>query len=106
VTVRDWLDSRTPPAPAALKAGVCAALGDACEADVTQTTQVCLGAAERSLRAIIESHRFDRTGALELLVVDALTTYAFEYASSRSSDLGSVANEGVRQLGNIAAAHG
>jgi uncharacterized membrane protein len=107
VTVREWLDARTPPPPAALREGVCAALGDACEADETQTTRVCLGAAERALRAILDSQRFDRDGALDLLVVDALTTYAFEYASlSRSSDLGSVANDGVRQFGNIAAAHG
>jgi uncharacterized membrane protein len=107
VTVREWLDARTPPPPAALREGVCAALGDACEADEIQTTRVCLDAAERALRAILDSQRFDRDGALDLLVVDALTTYAFEYASlSRSSDLGSVANEGVRQFGNIAAAHG
>ena len=86
---------------------MCAALGDACEADETQTTRACLGAAERALRAILDALRFDRDGALDLLVVDALTTYAYEYASlSRSADLGSVANEGARQFGNITAAHG
>lgn len=107
MTVRDWLDARTPSPPAALTEGVCAALGDACDADVAQTTRVCLGAAERALRAILESQRFDRSGALDLLVVDALTTYAYEYASlTRSQELGRVANEGVRRFGHIAAAHG
>jgi hypothetical protein len=107
VTVRDWLDSRTPPPPAVLDDGVRAALGDDVAADVQRTTEVCLRAAERALRAIVETRRFDRRGALDLLVVDALTTYAYEYASTRSaSDVGSAAEEGMRHLGEIAAAYG
>ena len=106
MTVREWLDSRAPSPPAALKDGVCAALGPGCDADVTQTTRVCLDAAEGALRAILDSRRFDRNGALDLLIVDALTTYAYEYASlSPSAELGNVANEGVRRFGDFAA-HG
>lgn len=107
MTVQDWLDARTPPPPDALKAGVQAALGEDIDADAARTTEVCLRAAERGLRAILDAERFDRDGALDLLVVDALATYAYEYASgAHVSDLGRAANEGLRQLGGAAAAHG
>ena len=107
MTVQDWLDSRTPPPPAVLLNGVRAALGNDLSTDVDRTTEVCLGAAEQALRAIIDARRFEREGALDLLVVDALTTYAYEYASSTQvTDVGSAADEGIRQFGAIAAAHG
>ena len=107
MTVQDWLESRTPPPPAVLIEGVRAALGDDVAADARRTTSVCLRAAERTLRVIVETRRFDRRGALDLLVVDALTTYAYEYASATSaSDVGRAAEEGMRQFGEIAAAHG
>lgn len=106
MTVQEWLDARTPPPPAALQHGVRAALAGEANADERRTTEVCLGAAERALRAILDARRFDREGAFDLLVVDALTTYAYEYASVARSDLGTVANEGIRRFGDIAAAHG
>lgn len=106
MTVQGWLDSRLPP-PAALKNGVRAALGEDAAADAERTSQVCLRAAERALRAMIEERRFGREGALDLLVIDALTTYAYEYASvASSSDVAIAAAEGIRQFGDIAATHG
>lgn len=107
MTVQEWLESRTPPPPAALLHGVRAALGSDADARHDQTTDVCLRAAERALRAIIDAGRFDRDGALDLLVVDALTTYAYEYASvAQAADLGRTATDGVRRFGEIAATHG
>jgi hypothetical protein len=107
MTVLDWLDSRTPPPPPVLRHGVQAALGNDLAADVERTTEVCLRAAERALRSIIDTRRFDRDGAFDLLVVDALTTYAYEYASvAPATDVGSAADEGIRLFGAIAAAHG
>jgi hypothetical protein len=56
---------------------------------------------------MIEERRFGREGALDLLVIDALTTYAYEYASvASSSDVAIAAAEGIRQFGDIAATHG
>jgi hypothetical protein len=108
VTVRDWVDSRTPPPPAVLLNGVSAALGSDVDADVERTAEVCLLAAERALRAIIQARRFGRDGALDLLVVDALTTYAYEYASAAApaADVGIEAEHGIRRFGDIAADHG
>lgn len=107
MTVQDWLDTRTTQAPAALMMGVRAALGPEAASDVKRTTEVCLCAAERTLRAIVDAGRFQREGALDLLVADALTTFAYEYASAGSgSDLGKVASEGLRRFGDIVATHG
>jgi uncharacterized membrane protein len=107
VTVRDWLESRARSAPATLQAEVVSALGNDIEADVTRTMQVCLRAADRALRDILDARRFGREGALNLLVVDALTTYAYEYASSSAAtDLGGAALTGVHRFGEIASTYG
>lgn len=81
-------------------------LGDDAGVEEAQTTEVCLRAAAREIRAIIDARRFDRAGALDLLVVDALTTYAYEHASATRLDLDRAANNGLRQFGEIAASHG
>ncbi len=107
MTVREWLESHVPTPPAALQQGVFTALGNDLEADAKQTTEVCLQAAQRALRAILEAKRFHRDGAVDLLVVDALTTYAYEYAGvSPATDLRLAADDGVRQFGHIAVTHG
>lgn len=106
MTVAEWIASRAPDAPAALRLGVLAALGTDANAEDAQTTEVCLHAAARALRAIIEARRFDRPGALDLLVVDALTTYAYEHASAAHIDLDRAATTGLREFGEIAASHG
>lgn len=107
MTVQEWLNSRVPQPPATLAQGVRAALGNDIGADAARTTEVCLRAAERALRAILEAERFGRDGALDLLIVDALTTYAYEHASaSDATDISVAADEGIRLFGSIAAAHG
>lgn len=107
MTVQDWMASRTPAPPGALRDAVRAALGPDAAAPVSRTTDICLRAAARELRSIVESRRFDRSGALDLLVVDALTTYAYEYASTAaSSDLDRAATDGLRWFGELADSHG
>ena len=46
MTVAEWLESRTPPAPAALSQRLLLALGRASERDAVETPEVCLAAAE------------------------------------------------------------
>lgn len=87
--------------------GLRGALGVDAEADVKRTTEACLTAAERALRAIIDAERFGRDGALDLLIVDALTTFAYEYATvAQDADLGAAADGGLRRFGDAAAAYG
>ena len=107
MTVQEWIAARTPPPPVALQEGVRTALGDDASAPVELTAEACLRAAVRELRAILDARRFDRPGALDLLVVDALTTYAYEYAGGAGgADLVRVAEEGLRRLGTLAASNG
>jgi hypothetical protein len=78
VTVGDWVTERSRDAPAELTREVLRALGPDAHGDATGTTRVCLAAARRELAALVAERRFGRQSALGLLVVDALTTFAYE----------------------------
>lgn len=108
MTVRDWVMARSPQPPEALRQGVMAALGADADADVSQTTAACMNAAGRSLQALLAEQRFGRDGALELLAVDALATYAYEHASDPegSEDLEAAAEYGVHLIGQLVAPRG
>jgi hypothetical protein len=80
VTHPRWRDAVTPPPPAALAAAVESHL-------VTPdgvTPEAYLDAAERLLAALLKQWCVSRENALDLLVADALVTYAFEAASDET----------------------
>jgi hypothetical protein len=81
VNVRDWVGQRTPTPPAALVRRMLDFLGDDAASDASRTAELCLGAAERALHDLVDAGRFGRDSAIDLLAIDALTTYAFEHAS-------------------------
>jgi hypothetical protein len=81
VTVREWLEGRTPAAPATLTRQIVALLGSDADVDESRTAEVCLEAATRALEGLLSDGRFARESAVELLAIDALTTYAYEHAS-------------------------
>jgi hypothetical protein len=81
VTLRAWLRGRTPPGPERLLARIEATLGSRCERDAAEATSLCLDAAEELLRDLIARPSIQRDAALDLLTVDALTTFAFEAAA-------------------------
>jgi hypothetical protein len=97
VTVREWIARRTPPPPSSLSTQILALLGDDAGANESETAEVCLGAAARALDGLLARNRFARDSALELLAVDALTTYAYEHAS--------LSRDGARRV-EVLAAHG
>ena len=81
-----------------------AILGGDADVDATRTSEVCLAAAARALENLVNEGRFARDSALELLAIDALTTYAFEYAAERPDqerDLAKLAHQGTRMLGQL-----
>jgi len=83
---------------------VFAVLGRDADADEAPTADLCLGAAARALDALLSENRFDRESALDLLAIDALTTYAYEYASqTRDSEkaLQALAERGSQLLGQL-----
>jgi hypothetical protein len=76
-------------------------LGAGGEEPEGRTAQVCLDTAAAALEALIVDRRFAREDAAELLAIDALTTYAFEYASQTATSarqLQDLADQGTRLL--------
>jgi hypothetical protein len=81
VTLGAWLRDRTPPGPERLLARIEETLASRCERDAAEATSLCLDAAGELLRDLIARPSIQRDAALDLLTVDALTTFAFEAAS-------------------------
>jgi hypothetical protein len=75
-----WRDAVTPPPPAALAAAVEAHLAS----PDPVTPDAYLEAAVRLLAALLKDGCISRENALDLLVADALVTYAFEAASNET----------------------
>jgi hypothetical protein len=105
VTVRDWISLRSPAAPPKLTEQLLAALGREADADVARTGEVCLAAAARSLEALVAERRFGRDSAIDLLAVDALMTYAYEFATTSATTaaaLDQLAAQGTTVIGRLA----
>jgi hypothetical protein len=75
-----WRDAVTPAPPPTLAAAVESQL----ERQDDVTPEEYLEAAERLLAALLRDGCISRDSALDLLVADALVTYAFEAASDRT----------------------
>lgn len=92
-----WRDAVTPPPPAALAAAVESHLAS----PDAPTPEAYLDAAERLLAALLEHGCISRENALDLLVADALVTYAFEAASDQTP--ARIIELGTRAMASIAA---
>ena len=109
MTVREWVEQRTSRPPAALERRMFEMLGDDVSGDAAKAAELCLAAAERALRDLVEAERFGRDSALDLLAIDALTTYAYEHASTSSAsetELLNFTRRGAQILGRLAVQHG
>ena len=108
MTVGDWIRGRTEQSPAALTREILVVLGTDSEAPAARTAEVCLGAAKRSLAALIGAGRFAREHALELLAIDALATLAVEHASESGGGerLGTLAKDSARAFGQLTGSRG
>jgi len=106
VNVRDWIvkESAAPKTPAALVERMLAFLGDDARRDARDVSEACLAAAARALEELLAAGRFERDSALDLLAVDALTTFAFAHASQVRDDRGLLqfSDDGARRLGRLA----
>ncbi|HEX7939878.1 MAG TPA: hypothetical protein VF483_12900 [Gemmatimonadaceae bacterium] len=106
MTIREWLAARSTQVPEALSARVLALLGPDADAQVARAGEVFLQSARRALESLLAAGRFGRDTALDLLAVDALTTFAFEHASEAALGAGDIkvlAVDGARTLSGIAA---
>ena len=87
MTIREWLDARTASPPPRLRAQLDAALGERANRPVTALPEESLAAAEALLADLLSRPSAGRESALDLLVVDALVTYAFEAAAADPATL-------------------
>jgi hypothetical protein len=83
VTVGEWLDARTPPAPSALADRLRSAVADGLARDAADAPGVLLAAAEDRLARSLAGAPDGCGDGFELLTIDALVTYAFEAAADR-----------------------
>jgi hypothetical protein len=100
VTLREWLHERRPQPPERLLANIEAVLGDRLSAGASSCGAVCLDAAEALLRDLVTRPEMGRDAALDLLTVDALTTYAFEAAASEPDTLSERASAAMTRFAN------
>lgn len=78
IDVAGWLATRTPAPPPELTERIAAIAGNRSCSDSTELAGFLVTEAE----SLLEKLRDDRSGAFDLLVADALITYAMEAAAS------------------------
>ena len=98
--LREWLETRTPAPPPRLLHRIVEVLGPSANAEAGPA--VLLDAAERLLRDLTAEASLGRDAALDLLTVDALVTYAFEYAATSPESLVDATKAAIERLGAIA----
>lgn len=100
MTLREWLETRTPAPPPRLLHRIVDVLGPAAGDEANPRPLV--DAAERLLRDLTAKPTLGRDSALDLLTVDALTTYAFECAASSPDVLLAATTDAIQRLGAVA----
>jgi hypothetical protein len=95
-----WLAKHTPTPPPVLAARVEALVGPRVGMSGTPSPEAYLDAAEELLATLISDGCVSRRSALDLLVADALVTYAFEVAADEPAR---VAERAERAMARIAA---
>jgi hypothetical protein len=102
MSVRAWIDSRTPAPPAALGQRVAQALGKRADDARISSYDACLESAIGSLADLLVPDALGRESAADLLAADALVTYAFEAAAEDISQLDARASSAMLQLAALA----
>ena len=101
MTLRSWLQTRTPPPPARLANRIADVLGEPEVVAETNRASACLDAAEALLSDLLSRRSVGRESALDLLTVDALATYAFEAASECPETIPQRATDAMRRFGAL-----
>ena len=103
MTVGAWLRERAP-APPELTARIAEVTSARLDAASDAAAGIFLEAAEQLLEELIARSSGGRELALDLLTVDALTTYAFEAASAIPESVPARASDAMRRFARIAVA--
>jgi hypothetical protein len=101
VNVRDWLAHREPSPPRVLRERV-EALALAVPEIEGDPAGSLLAAAEEALAQLARRPADDRAAAIDLLAVDALVTYAMEYAAQTPDDIPRLSERAMSRLSGVA----
>ena len=98
MTLDDWLSRREPAPPSALATRVRGEMAWVVPASQVERSEELLVGAERLLDRLLQGGCGSRGSALDLLVADALVTYAFEAASDSPATLEAKATDAMSRL--------
>jgi hypothetical protein len=98
MTLDYWLSRREPPPPPALAARLREEVGRLTVSSPDELNEQLLAGAERLLGRLLPGGCGTRQSALDLLVADALVTYAFEAASEFPASLEERATSAMSRL--------
>ena len=101
MNVRDWLAHREPSPPHVLRERV-EALALAVPGLEGAPAGSLLAAAEEALAQLARRPADDRATAIDLLAVDALVTYAMEYAAQTPDDIPLLSERAMSRLSGVA----
>lgn len=100
MTLGEWLDSRVPPPPTALADALRVELGSELDLDLTAAPATLLRAGERVLKRVLLAEPQTPAVGPDLLLADALVTYAFE-AVAETSGAETFAQDALARLGAL-----
>ncbi|GAC1690071.1 MAG: hypothetical protein NVS9B3_08680 [Gemmatimonadaceae bacterium] len=103
MTLDAWLAARTPVPPPALARRLGEILGAESTSDAGAAHLQLAAAAERVLIRLLKADCSSRASALDLLVADALMTYAFESAADHPASIDASASAAMRRIARLGA---
>lgn len=101
MTLGEWLDARVPAPPAALADALRAELTAELDLPFANAPGALLKAGERVLQRVLNAQPQTSAVAPDLLLADALVTYAFEAVAESAADADRLAREAMARLGEM-----
>ncbi|MGI8618805.1 MAG: hypothetical protein ACR2L6_06905 [Gemmatimonadaceae bacterium] len=101
MTLGEWLDSRVPPPPAALADALRTELASELGLPLSDAPAALLQAGERVLERVLQAESQTPAVAPDLLLADALVTYAFEAVAESTSGADQFARDAMARLGSL-----
>lgn len=104
MTLGEWLDARDPAPPAALADALRSELAAELHLPFSHAPGTLLKAGERVLERVLRAEPQTPAVAPDLLLADALVTYAFEAVAESAADADRLARDAMARLGAMGGA--
>lgn len=101
MTLGEWLDARDPAPPASLADALRSELAAELDLPFSNAPGALLKAGERVLERVLRAEPQTPAVAPDLLLADALVTYAFEAVAESTADADRLAREAMVRLGSL-----